>query len=1009
MYRIFLAETVPTTSVGIFSTDVTVRWAKTIEISGLSSTVGISVGWYIKFQGQIYNITNVVYNSFTHVYILTVAGFPELGTYVSADYELFTDAAITNQIELDCDKLDMVTLFSVADISDISKRNDSITKQVMLQGTRQNDRAFGSIFHANRVSDGTLNNTILFNTSALRPADCLVYEESMFVLIGSLRITNTHVDGEGNVQYECVITGKFIDLKVAINDRLLSDLDMTDLSHRYNVTNITNSWDTSTERYNGLTNSYSSSAFSMGSGYVYPRIDYGVIFKDTGLQSGATDADRNANTDLSKINVFNFRPAIFVKEYFDRIFRQTQYTYEIKGSTDFINQFNRLIIPNNQQALQSFQSGKQEIGTSTFSQDQTYLFHFFDNNTQLAIGDFSFNETDLVSVNPDQYTHSGTADNAIMYVNKNFLSDVHVTGHLASINNPYSTPTQVAFQLVERPYAAYTGSGVTTPFNDINGWTVVDQVAYTLAPNGSTGDTLTSVDMDFIVGQRTYKETNQLMLRLWITNSNITSLHGFTGSVSFTGASISFPKDLETTITYEIKDGDVVIPTPPVNVKQLDFLKSIINQFNFYVYNTKEKPNHLVFQKYDDYYALVQPNLLVTNSLDWTGKIDMTKNFKVKYNLEIPKKYTFVYKNDSDYLNSTYQGKYVDPYGTYRLSDALGITDERKISLIFSPSPMTQDAATGRYQPGIYTVNNNTPTRPNFQPMNSNIRLLYYNGLKDCQSYDIQKDLFNQSGAYWGLDTLQSGLTQYPQCSNYYFDPAVTDSLVPLSDLNFGVPFETYFANSTTYTNTPTAFDLFYSRQVKELKNENVFTIECNAFLTENDITNLDLRVPVFVDLGRYGYSYFKILEIQYTDNKSASLVTLQRIVFDTPVVAAITPTPPPPADTSFGATDFISGDSSSDYESKHVQGAPGSVVTIEVTSYTNTNSGGHLQVNSSDVFLSNTFTVTLDAGGLGSFNASITGDASDTGTVVMGTFTIISTAIGSVSGTTTYTISKIF
>lgn len=1008
MYRIFLTETIPTTSVGLFTNDVRVKWAKTIEITDISNTVGITAGWYIKFQGDIYNITSVVYNSLTHVYTLTVSGYPILGDYQNETFELYTSDATTNQVELDCDKLDMVTLFSVADISDISKRNDSMTKQVMFQGTNQNDRAFGSIFHLNRMSDGSFDNRIFWNTSALRPADCYVYEDSMLVLRGSMRITNTYVDGDGNTQYETVITGKFIDLKVALNDKLLTDIDMSDLQHRYNITNIINSWNTSTERYNGLTDTYSTSSFAMGSAYTYPRIDFGQIFKDDGKQSGATDADKNANTDLSKINVFNFRPAIFVKEYFDRIFRQTQYTYELRGSLSFLSQFDRLIIPNNQQALQSFQSGKQQTGTSTLTQDHTYLTQFNNNNSQIPIGNFSLNSTDLVSFNSDQYTHSGTPFNAIFYVNKSFSSDVSVKGHLNSITNPYSTPTQVAFQLVERPYVDYTTTDAHSPFNDIYSWTVVNQVAYTLAPNGSTGDSLSNLDMDFIVGQRQYKQTYQLMLRLWITNSNITDSHTFTGTVSFGSSSIAFPKDASTTITYEIQDGDVIIPTPPVNIKQLDFLKSIIGIFNLYVYNTKEKPNHLIFQKYDDYYAFVQPHLLTSNSLEWSKKIDLTKNFKIKYNLEIPKKYTFVYKTDSDYLNSTYQGKYVDPYGTFRLTDSLGVTDERKISLIFSPSPMTQDDTTGRFQPGIYTVQNNTPTRPNFQPVNSNIRLLYYNGLKNCESYDIQKDVYNQTGGYWGLSTLQAGLTQYPQCSNYYFDPTNADTLIPLADLNFGVPFETYFANSSTFINTPTAFDLYYSNQVTELKNENVFTIECNGFLTETDIGNLDLRQPVFVDLGRFGFSYFKVLEVQYTDNKSASLVTLQRIVLGKPEPVVNVIPPPGPADTNYGATDFISGDASTENELKHVQGAPGAVVTIKVTGYTNTNSNGRVQANFSDVYLNTTFTVTLDASGLGSFNAKVSGDASDHG-LVMGQFTIINTSIGSVGSPDVYTISKVF
>ncbi|WP_322518620.1 hypothetical protein [Chitinophaga sancti] len=57
-------------------------------------------------------------------------------------------------------------------------------------------------------------------------------------------------------------------------------------------------------------------------------------------------------------------------------------------------------------------------------------------------------------------------------------------------------------------------------------------------------------------------------------------------------------------------------------------------------------------------------------------------------------------------------------------------------------------------------------------------------------------------------------------------------------------------------------------------------TFEVGVNLNAVDITNLDLRVPVFVDMGQYGHAYFKIINLEYTESEVITTVTLQRISF---------------------------------------------------------------------------------------------------------------------------------
>ncbi|RYF97932.1 MAG: hypothetical protein EOO02_19950 [Chitinophagaceae bacterium] len=120
-------------------------------------------------------------------------------------------------------------------------------------------------------------------------------------------------------------------------------------------------------------------------------------------------------------------------------------------------------------------------------------------------------------------------------------------------------------------------------------------------------------------------------------------------------------------------------------------------------------------------------------------------------------------------------------------------------------------------------------------------------------------------------------LTQYPQASNYYLQNGV-----PVDDLHFGRPKEFYFPASNDYINANTSYTNYYMNQVSELTNINLVTIEVDMVLNELDISNLDLRTPVFIDFGEYGHGYFKVLSVEYVSNKLLSEVKLQKVVLGT-------------------------------------------------------------------------------------------------------------------------------
>jgi hypothetical protein len=116
-------------------------------------------------------------------------------------------------------------------------------------------------------------------------------------------VTSAH---EEYVVYEVLIKDTKAEFFTAITNKELTDLDFTDLNHSFNSTAITNGFS------NTVANGYK--YFLPGSGDVH----YGVN---------------------------EFKPAIFAKTYFDRIFAQAGFSYDWSGLT--AAHFDKLIIPYN--------------------------------------------------------------------------------------------------------------------------------------------------------------------------------------------------------------------------------------------------------------------------------------------------------------------------------------------------------------------------------------------------------------------------------------------------------------------------------------------------------------------------------------------------------------------------------------------------------------------------------------------------------------------------------------
>jgi hypothetical protein len=227
--------------------------------------------------------------------------------------------------------------YAIDDIMDFGSKNTSFSKTINIAGNSTNNRVFGFVFDLgnSNFTDDTLPN-VNYNYNAAKAAQCRIFIDKIQVFKGTLRILEIIVDGKA-IEYQCTVFGELGGFITALgskkligNDNPSYDLDFSIYNHTYNHDNIIDSWEVSgaTAGDRGVNNS-----LSYGSGYYYPLIDYGTY--------------RNANN--RDYNVLTFRPALFVKEYLEKIFEGSGYDYDFPLlNTD---PFKRLIIPHNQKKL----------------------------------------------------------------------------------------------------------------------------------------------------------------------------------------------------------------------------------------------------------------------------------------------------------------------------------------------------------------------------------------------------------------------------------------------------------------------------------------------------------------------------------------------------------------------------------------------------------------------------------------------------------------------------------
>ena len=786
----------------------------------------------------------------------------------------------TNQISLDLtpNAIGIALQYSIDDIRNIEKKNSNYSKNITLPGTKINNDAFGNLFDVN-------SSFTIYNPNKKVTARIVV--DSSPVLQGYLQLTAVNkvndVSLQGNkIEYSVIVFDDSVDFMQTVGDKLIKDLDFSDLDHVLNQTNIENAWNNHT----------------FTDVYQYPLLDKNSKYYFTN----------------------DFKPAFYHKAFLLKIASDSG--YKLEGS--FITVDDNGNGPNLQYENEIIAwDGDTPKVTDSEALDREFRAGLVDASTTLATGiktGFAdWNSLNLVSaVNYDDVLFDNTTTYQIDQTIGSDLASTYTVPKGGKYDMNFLTNVQVDYTSSQS--CTMTDLNTLTPITDANGSyaqliatlkyrsdgsTIMSQAQDIGRYNSFTGAGTKTMNLDvsisitstnLIEGEEVYVEfklTTQLNFG-WVSGGSIVPVTIdliLNNTLASGGVSVWYNKTVK---TQNIEDGDILELNNylPKDLKQKDILSDIIRRYNVYVRKHPVKQKTLILETRDDYYDN-NPTVL-----DWTQKKDYNFEDKIQFLSDLQnKEILFSYKEADDLTasdglkyNEAYTKSTGDIYGQKKIEfDNDFVKGTKDIESIFSTTPL------------IYKGNIGTDVVvPSISSTESKRKLvlLYWGGMipvKDSDGVATNNLLISwgQNKTILGFIPLVPALnyTTYPYAGHY------DNPYTPTLDIHFGeVTYEYYGVLITTLTNN-NLFNNYWRNYINQISNGRLITSK--FLLKETDINFIkdNLNARIFIK-----DSYYVINKIIDYKPLEEGLTTVELSRIEKGSTFTPTTTPPPLTVPTFSA-----------------------------------------------------------------------------------------------------------
>jgi len=725
--------------------------------------------------------------------------------------------------ELDvAETLSLPITFNIGDIRDLSARKGTFSKTVTLDGTKNNNELLGHYYDVN-IQAGTFNINALTKCQVIQNGVPILDEALLqLVSVNKVQANNSYED---EVSYTVLIKDSRAEFFTAITNVNLTDLDFSDLNHAFDSSAIVGSF------ANTVVNGYK---------YVMPYNNSNVY---------------NAN---------DFKPAIYAKTYFDRIFAVAGFTYTWSELASA--HFDKLLIPYNGDTNDQNYDDYRVEATNTWT--TTNVQATGQNVTFQEAIDSGWSEVidsqGIFDPVTGQYT-SPFSTSAIS--GEHYMYTLTIGGTISLDNTSGGTATLLQPTFIGNSYNRYRVYAVISVAGLQNA--VVYGQAQTVysgtLPTGSTtilsfaeSFDIPAVTNDPFVLSIDAADIQILEVGVQITTFGDAALsyqaqnQGVWRLVSslLTPAAVNVVLDLNFINMVILPSNNIQVTGGtltmnqyvPVEIKQSDFVKSILQMYNLYVEQDIDNPYNLVLRHRDEYYDSGAEK-------DWSSKLAKDKPQELVFLPDLTKKkLKLTYEQDDDDFNKIYTQATGEIYGQIEYTfDNEYVKDVETQALLFSPTPV-YPTNFGAYVPAIIGSAPNT-----------NIRILYDGGEQVCGPFDIVD--FGTTGQY--------GLTNYPMLGHF------NNALTPTFDINFGTN-DYYFYEPVSLT-ANNLYNLYWRRTVNQI---NVGKMLIAYFdLDEVDIQSLKLNDKIYID-----NSWWNINKIADYNANNNQLTKVELISIDTEI-----------------------------------------------------------------------------------------------------------------------------
>ena len=561
---------------------------------------------------------------------------------------------ISTEIYIEEQKIDLLQdistefTYAIDDVSEFGSRNTSYSKTISVPGTANNNLVFGYIFELNNANftDNTLPN-VGYNFNVTKQANCKIFIDKVQIFKGTLRILEIVIDKE-TIEYQCSVVGELGGFINQLGNKRLEDLDFSAYNHTYSVANISASWDN-----------------AGGSGYYYPLIDYGNVSTGT---YGTAKKDFQYTT---------FRPALYVKEYIQKIFEGTDYTFDCSFFNTAL--FNRLIIPHNQTNITTLNNTSLNAAAKLITIN-TNLSPYVE-YTLITAGSFTLDALGQL------FTYGVVPAPTI-------TTDIQV---LLRGNVTFFNPSLPSYSVILKK-------------NNIE-----------IGRQDFDASVSTFMNCDFTISGVTFANTDTMQVEI-LGNGIILDI-----TLGEIGVTTSTPTQVQVNLGETIKVNDTI----PKGIFQTDFFLSIVKMFNLYVYENKFNDKELVISPYVDFYPVTS-----ATAEDWTNKVDRAKPISIKPMSEINARYyNYKFKADNDFYGENYRKKYTEGYGDFIYDTEFDFVKETdNLEVIFAASVLFQATGQDKVFPAIYKKSNTNSAEDR---MDSIIRIMQTKKITDVNSWTI--------------------------------------------------------------------------------------------------------------------------------------------------------------------------------------------------------------------------------------------------------------------------------